>query len=126
MVTKSSVLKPNGEYNCWILMDQNLVMAICSTIFSFYVLYLEHYHELWIVMERRLQTTNRSRVIQLKNELHNLTMKNQSMDQWLTEINPFVDNITSAGAKIDTENVTHCTELLSVVQDCNLHSNLPK
>lgn len=49
--------------------------------------------------------TNRSRVIQLKNELHNLMMKMQTMTQYLKEIKTIVDQIAAERSDIDEEEI---------------------
>lgn len=104
-----------------VLIDKNLATAVCSTISTLILPYmheLDHYNEIWKVIERRLQATNRSRVIQLKNKLHNVSMKNLSMTQYLTEIKSLVDNIASVEAKIDNEDIIFYTlnDLLSQYQ----------
>ncbi|PKU78594.1 Retrovirus-related Pol polyprotein from transposon TNT 1-94 [Dendrobium catenatum] len=52
-----------------------------------------------------MQPNIRSRVIQLKNELHNIQMNNSSMQQYLMQIKNLVDNIAVSGSKIDTEDI---------------------
>lgn len=79
LVSTLGVTKLNLEYHKWLMSYQNLAIALCSMISSAilpYVQELEHCHEIWTVIKRRLQATNRSRVIQLKNKLHNVKMKN--------------------------------------------------
>ncbi|PKU70959.1 Retrovirus-related Pol polyprotein from transposon TNT 1-94 [Dendrobium catenatum] len=102
----SSVINP--KHTEWVLIDQNLAAALCSTISTAilpYVLHLESTAEIWNTIERRLQASNRSRVIQLKNELHNVSMKQQTMAEYLNEVKTLVDKIAAAGAKIDKEDV---------------------
>ncbi|PKU82366.1 Retrovirus-related Pol polyprotein from transposon TNT 1-94 [Dendrobium catenatum] len=97
------------EHNLWKLIDRNLVSALLSTISSSvlpYVLSLQTAHEVWTTLEQRLQPTNRSRVIQLKNELHNIQKKDRTIHQYLDQIKILVDNIAAAGSKIDAEDVT--------------------
>lgn len=53
----------------------------------------------------KITAHNRSRVIQLENELHNISMKNQIMSQYLTSIKSHVDNISVAGSQIDHEDI---------------------
>ncbi|KAI0516629.1 hypothetical protein KFK09_009306 [Dendrobium nobile] len=108
-----SILPPATEadsqgFRLWKLVDQNLVSALLSTISASvlpYVLSLSTAHEVWITLENRLQPTNRSRVIQLKNELHHIQMKELSMAQYLTQIKALVDNITASGGHIDVEDI---------------------
>ncbi|PKU73263.1 Retrovirus-related Pol polyprotein from transposon TNT 1-94 [Dendrobium catenatum] len=57
------------------------------------------------MLATRLQPTNRSRVIQLKNELHNIQMKDSSMTQYLAQVKTLVDNIAAAGSHVDTEDI---------------------
>ncbi|KAL0904327.1 hypothetical protein M5K25_026419 [Dendrobium thyrsiflorum] len=98
----------NPVYTQWLVVDQNLAAAICSTISAAiltYVLHLERCSDIWNTLELRLQASNRSRVIQLKNELHNITMKDLTMQQYLNNIKTLVDNIAAAGLKIDAEDI---------------------
>lgn len=106
--SENGTLKSNTEYKRWMMMDHNLAIMICSTISAIillYVLDLENYTEIWCTIERRLKGSNRSRVIQLKIELRNLTMKNQTMTQYLTVIKMLVDNIAIVRAKFDIEDI---------------------
>ncbi|KAI0516543.1 hypothetical protein KFK09_009220 [Dendrobium nobile] len=99
---------PNHDSTSWRITDQNLATAMCSTISPEilpYVIHLESTHEIWSTLQVRFQSTNRSKIIQLKNELHNISMQNLSMTQYLTEIKKIVDQIASAGSKIDSEDV---------------------
>ncbi|KAL0922257.1 hypothetical protein M5K25_006228 [Dendrobium thyrsiflorum] len=68
-----------------------------------YILNLSSAHEIWLTLERRLQPTNRSRVIRLKNELHHIQMKDLTMMQYLDKIKAFVDNIAVAGTRLDSK-----------------------
>ncbi|PKU69447.1 Retrovirus-related Pol polyprotein from transposon TNT 1-94 [Dendrobium catenatum] len=98
----------NSQYIRWNLIDQNLAAALCSTISAAvlpYVIHLESCSAIWSTIEKRLQATNRSKVIQLKSELHNLAMKNQTMTQYLSEVKMIVDQITAAGVTLDTEDI---------------------
>ncbi|KAI0519466.1 hypothetical protein KFK09_006914 [Dendrobium nobile] len=98
----------NPKYQEWVLVDQNLAAALCSTLTPAilpYVIHLVSASDIWNTLERRLQSSNRSRVIQLKNELHNVQMKSQNMMQYLQQIKSIVDNIASAGSTIDQEDV---------------------
>ncbi|KAL0920813.1 hypothetical protein M5K25_009983 [Dendrobium thyrsiflorum] len=106
--TSNGIIQPNPAYNQWTLTDQNLAAAICSTISTSilpYVLQLESCYDIWATLTRRLQASNRSRVIQLKNELHNISMKNMTMTQYLQQIKSLVDNIDATGSQVDTEDI---------------------
>ncbi|KAI0513802.1 hypothetical protein KFK09_009832 [Dendrobium nobile] len=90
---------PNPSHMQWLLTDQNLSAAICSTISSSilpYILNLESTSLIWTTLETRFQSTSRSKAIQLKNELHNISLKNSSMSQYLTEVKNLVDQIATA------------------------------
>ncbi|KAI0526987.1 hypothetical protein KFK09_002583 [Dendrobium nobile] len=98
----------NYTEHSWGFTDQNLVAALCSTISAPvlpYVMQLETTCEIWQALQTRFQSANRSKVMQLKNELHNIAMKNMSMQNYLTEVKKIVDNIASAGSSIDTEDI---------------------
>ncbi|XP_020699603.1 uncharacterized protein LOC110111889 [Dendrobium catenatum] len=102
--------KPDGhpDSRLWRLIDQNLVSALLSTISPSvlpYILHLSSTHEIWSTLANRLQPTNRSRVIQLKNELHNIQMRDCSMNQYLAQVKTLVDNIAVAGSHIDSEEI---------------------
>ncbi|PKU81629.1 Retrovirus-related Pol polyprotein from transposon TNT 1-94 [Dendrobium catenatum] len=100
--------EPNPKHQEWVLVDQNLAAAFCSTLSPAilpYVIHLISVSDIWVTLERRFQSSNRSRVIQLKNELHNVQMKSQNMMQYLQQIKTIVDNIASAGSAIDQEDV---------------------
>lgn len=89
-------------------MDQNLVASLCSTISATilpYCLELESCTDIWSTVEKRLQASNRSRVIQFKNELYNVAMKNQTIAQYFLGIKSLVDNIAASRAKIDVEDI---------------------
>lgn len=79
--------------------------SIISTSLLPYVLNLNTCANIWKTIERCLQTMNRSCLLHIKNELHNLTMHNLSMTQYLSAIKAKVDEITSAGATIDIEDI---------------------
>ncbi|KAI0528816.1 hypothetical protein KFK09_001359 [Dendrobium nobile] len=99
---------PNPEYAQWILNDQNLAASLCSTISSSilpYVLNLESTSAIWTTLQTRFQSTNRSRVIQLKNALHNVALKNLTMVQYLNEVKTLVDQIAAAGGHIEEEDI---------------------
>ncbi|KAI0503664.1 hypothetical protein KFK09_014599 [Dendrobium nobile] len=100
----------NPAISQWLLTDQNLSASICSTISSSilpYVISLYSTAQIWAALETRFQATNRSKVIQLKNALHNVSLKNQSMTEYLSEIKALVDQIASAGSSLDAEDVIH-------------------
>ncbi|KAI0496462.1 hypothetical protein KFK09_022779 [Dendrobium nobile] len=97
-----------ADLRLWKLVDQNLVSALLSTISAPvlpYILSLSTAHEIWLTLENRLQPTNRSRVIQLKNELHHVQMKELTMTQYLAQIKAIVDNIAASGGHVDVEDV---------------------
>lgn len=63
---------PNLQRHTWMLNDQNLAIASYSTIslsLSPYILNLDSYTNIWKTIERQLQSTNQSRILQLNNEL---------------------------------------------------------
>ncbi|XP_020681658.2 uncharacterized protein LOC110099005, partial [Dendrobium catenatum] len=98
----------NRQRTQWLLTDQNLAAALCSTISSPilpYVVHLDSTAAIWSMLESRFQSTNRSKVIQLKNSLHNIALKNQSISEYLFEIKKIVDQITASGATVDHEDV---------------------
>ncbi|KAI0524753.1 hypothetical protein KFK09_004138 [Dendrobium nobile] len=100
----------DSKYNVksWIFTDQNLAAAICSTISAPvlpYVMHLKSTSEIWQALQIWFQSTNRSKVMQLKNELNNIAMKNMSMHNYLTEVKKIVDSIASAGSTIDIEDI---------------------
>ncbi|KAI0492831.1 hypothetical protein KFK09_027107 [Dendrobium nobile] len=99
---------PNIDTRSWMVTDQNLATAMCSTISPEvlpYVIHLESTQEIWATLHTRFQSSNRSKVIQLKHELHNISMQTMSMTQYLTEIKKIVDQIASAGSSVDPEDV---------------------
>ncbi|XP_020699542.2 uncharacterized protein LOC110111847 [Dendrobium catenatum] len=90
------------------LTDQTLSAAICATISPSilpYVISLESTAEIWHSLEARFQSSNRSKVIQLKNELHNVSLKTSTMTQYLSEIKSLVDQIAAAGSTVDIEDI---------------------
>ncbi|PKU83090.1 Retrovirus-related Pol polyprotein from transposon TNT 1-94 [Dendrobium catenatum] len=98
----------NPKYTQWVLTDQNLAAALCSTISPSilpYIINLDSTSKIWTALENRFQSTNRSKVIQLKNELHNISMKTSTMTQYLTDIKALVDQIATAGSVVDTEDI---------------------
>ncbi|KAI0519492.1 hypothetical protein KFK09_006940 [Dendrobium nobile] len=101
-------INPNQDSQNWQVTDQNLATAMCSMIspaILLYVIHLESTHEIWSLLHARFQSSNRSKVIQLTNELQNVSMQNISMTQYLTEIKKIVDQISSAGSTVDPEDV---------------------
>ncbi|KAI0501873.1 hypothetical protein KFK09_016818 [Dendrobium nobile] len=99
---------PNQDLQSWSVTDQNLATAMCSTISPEvlpYVIHLESTSEIWSTLHTRFQSSNRSKVIQLKNELHNLSVQALSMSQYLTEVKKIVDQISAAGSTVDPEDV---------------------
>lgn len=101
-------LQANPHYTQWRLIDQNLSAALYSTISQSilsYILNLPTTAEIWQTLKRRLQSHNHSRVIQLKSELHHLTLKDKSMQQYLLEVKSIIDNISATGSTIDPEDI---------------------
>ncbi|KAI0491967.1 hypothetical protein KFK09_026230 [Dendrobium nobile] len=98
----------SADYRLWKLIDQNLVSALISTISPSVlpcIIHLSTSSEIWAMLEIWLQPTNRSRVIQLKHELHNVKMGNQSIAQHLTQIKTIIDNIVVDGSNVDLEDI---------------------
>lgn len=96
----------NPTYTTWKLIDQHLaasLYSIISTPLLPYVIHLNTCTKIWQTLERRLQAANRSCILQIKNELHNITMKDQSITQYLSTIKAKVDSITVVSATIDIE-----------------------
>ncbi|PKU87110.1 Retrovirus-related Pol polyprotein from transposon TNT 1-94 [Dendrobium catenatum] len=103
---------PNPAHLNWILLDQNLAAALYSVISATilpYVLSVDHCTDIWQTIERRLQSSTRSRISQLKNELHYLSMKDKPMTQYLLEIKTKIDSLAAAGSPINDEEVIHYT-----------------
>ncbi|PKU70861.1 Retrovirus-related Pol polyprotein from transposon TNT 1-94 [Dendrobium catenatum] len=104
----SSSLTTASATALWLLTDRNLSAAICSTISPTvlpYVLNLDSTADIWKALETRFQSSNRSKVLQLKNELNSISMKNQTMIQYLTAIKILVDQIAAAGSTIESEDI---------------------
>ncbi|PKU71322.1 Retrovirus-related Pol polyprotein from transposon TNT 1-94 [Dendrobium catenatum] len=98
----------SDAYIRWKIVDSNLLSALFSTISQSilpYIITSATTHDAWTVLERRLQPTSRSRVMQLKNELYRITMKDQSLQQYLNRIKSIVDNISASGSKVESEDV---------------------
>ncbi|KAI0499627.1 hypothetical protein KFK09_017835 [Dendrobium nobile] len=75
LLTATGQLTLNPQYSSWTLIDQNLsVFSTISPPILPYVLNLETSAHIWKTLEQRFFSTNRSRVIQLKNELQSLSM----------------------------------------------------
>ncbi|PKU66914.1 Retrovirus-related Pol polyprotein from transposon TNT 1-94 [Dendrobium catenatum] len=92
----------------WYLTDHILSAALCSTITAPilpYIINLESTAAIWAVLETRFQSSNRSKVTQLKNTLHNFSLKNLTMHQYLAENKAIVDQIAVAGSVVDTEDI---------------------
>ncbi|PKU64517.1 hypothetical protein MA16_Dca008440 [Dendrobium catenatum] len=82
------ISRPNKTYTRT-LVDQNLAVVLCSTITTSihpYIFYLDIYVDIWCTLERRLQANNRLHVIQLKNEMHHISMGQLMMLQHLTNV----------------------------------------
>ncbi|XP_020692489.1 uncharacterized protein LOC110106810 [Dendrobium catenatum] len=97
-----------AEHTTWNLIDSNLISTLFSTITPSilpYVITASTAQEIWKILEHRLQPSSRSRVLQLKNELHHVQMKNLSMQQYLSHIKNIVDTIAASGSKIDHEDI---------------------
>ncbi|KAI0493654.1 hypothetical protein KFK09_023775 [Dendrobium nobile] len=97
-----------AEFKLLNLIEQNLVVALLSTISPSvlpYILNLTSARDIWSTLELRLQPSNRSRVIQLKNELYRVQMGDLTMMQYLTKIKALVDNIVAAGSHLDSEDI---------------------
>ncbi|KAI0495511.1 hypothetical protein KFK09_021812 [Dendrobium nobile] len=100
------------SFHTWNLLEQNLSAALYSVISPSilpYVLSLDHCAQIWDTIARRLQSNTRSRTIQLRNELHHLSMKNQSMPQYLLAVKSIVDAIAATGSPLDPEEVIFYT-----------------
>ncbi|KAI0527694.1 hypothetical protein KFK09_003299 [Dendrobium nobile] len=98
----------SADYAQWLIIDSNLLSALFCTVSQTilpYIITSSTAHEAWTVLERRLQPTSRSRVIQLKNELYRMQMKDLTVQQYLTRIKTIVDNISASGSKIEPEDV---------------------
>ncbi|PKU74388.1 Retrovirus-related Pol polyprotein from transposon TNT 1-94 [Dendrobium catenatum] len=96
------------DYHRWKLVDSNLLSSLFSTISPTilpYIIFSTSTHDAWMILEKRLQPSNRSRAIQLKNELYHVQMKNLTMQQYLTHVKSIVDNIAASGSKIDPEDI---------------------
>ncbi|XP_020679262.1 uncharacterized protein LOC110097312 [Dendrobium catenatum] len=92
----------------WRLVDNNLISALFSTISPAilpYIITSATAHEIWAVLECWLQSSSRSRIIQLKNELHHIQMNNQTMQQYLAQVKNIIDNIAASGTKIDPKEI---------------------
>lgn len=87
--TDDGITNLNPSYTQWILMDQNLASALFATITPPILPYILNLHtcaEIWEYIEKCLAATNCAQVIQLKGEIHNLSMNNKTMNQNLFDI----------------------------------------
>ncbi|KAI0498246.1 hypothetical protein KFK09_021487 [Dendrobium nobile] len=112
IVDSNGQSKTNPLYSTWLLIDQHLASAIYSTISASllpYVLNLSSSQEIWLTIKRRLQSSNRSRLLQLKGELHQLQLGDKTMVQCLFEIKNKVNAIAAAGSTIEAEDIIHYT-----------------
>ncbi|KAI0494554.1 hypothetical protein KFK09_024695 [Dendrobium nobile] len=112
------ILAPDGSrshnplYSTYMLIDQHLSSAIYSTVSPTllpYILNLDSTHEIWVTLERRLQSSNRSRLLQRKGELHQLKLGDKTMFQYLTDIKSKIDAIAAVGSFVDPEDIIHYT-----------------
>ncbi|PKU85211.1 hypothetical protein MA16_Dca018261 [Dendrobium catenatum] len=77
LIDSSGKSQINPAYARWHLVDQNIAATLSSIVTTSilpYVLHLDTCAEIWSMLERRLQASNRSKVIQLKNDLHHISM----------------------------------------------------
>ncbi|PKU72052.1 Retrovirus-related Pol polyprotein from transposon TNT 1-94 [Dendrobium catenatum] len=75
VLASDGTISTNPLYQSWKLIDQNLASALYATISPSllpYVLNLESCHAIWTTIQRRLQSTNPSKQLQLKSGLHNV------------------------------------------------------
>lgn len=74
IIDDDSTTVSNRAYATWNLIDQNLAAALYAVILPSlsYILSLETCEEIWTTLNCRLQSTNKSWLTQLKNELHNV------------------------------------------------------
>ncbi|PKU80620.1 Retrovirus-related Pol polyprotein from transposon TNT 1-94 [Dendrobium catenatum] len=108
----SSSTEIEMTFKTWNHIDQNLAAALYPVISPSilpYVLSLDHCTEIWDTIARRLQSNTRSRTIQLRNEFHHLSMKNQTMPQYLLAVKTIVDAIAATGSPLDPEEVIFYT-----------------
>ncbi|KAI0504199.1 hypothetical protein KFK09_015149 [Dendrobium nobile] len=134
------VLKPLADqqpaHATWKLVDSKLISALFSTISPSilpYVITASSALDVWAILERRLQSSCRSRVLQLKIELHHLQMKNLSMQQYLTQVKTIIDNIAAFGSKVDPEDIilytlnglpAVCNSFKTYIQNSPIPANL--
>ncbi|KAL0929070.1 hypothetical protein M5K25_001010 [Dendrobium thyrsiflorum] len=101
-------VRVNPLFTTWMLVDQHLASAIYSTVSASlvpYILNLDTTQQIWTTLELRLKSTHRSRLLQLKNELHQLQLGDKTIFQYLTDIKAKVDALAAAGASIDPEDI---------------------
>ncbi|XP_020672129.2 uncharacterized protein LOC110092093 [Dendrobium catenatum] len=107
-ITTSPTDVDSTDYARWQLADNNLLSTLFSTISQSilpYILSSITTHEAGSILEWRLQPTCHSRIIQLKNELHHVQLKDLTMQQYLAQIKSIADNIAASGSKIDSEDI---------------------
>ncbi|PKU84686.1 Retrovirus-related Pol polyprotein from transposon TNT 1-94 [Dendrobium catenatum] len=108
IVSESRQITPNPQYLTWTLIDQNLAAALYSIISPSllpYILNLDTCADIWITIERILQSTNRSRLLQLKSELHHISTRDKTVMQYLSDIKGKCDAIASSGTPLDPEDI---------------------
>ncbi|XP_020699694.1 uncharacterized protein LOC110111964 [Dendrobium catenatum] len=96
------------DYTRWRLVYNNLLSALFSMISQSilpYIISSTTAQDAWSVLERRLQPTSRSSIIQLKNKLHHIQLRDSTMQQYLAQIKFIIDNIAFSGSKIDMEDI---------------------
>ncbi|KAL0903685.1 hypothetical protein M5K25_028083 [Dendrobium thyrsiflorum] len=99
---------PSSSPDVWHFLDHNLAAALFSIITPSilpYVLSLTHCAKIWATLAHRLQASTRSRLIQIKKELHHLSKGDQSMSQYLLTVKSKVDALSAAGSSLDPEDV---------------------
>lgn len=74
-----------------------------------YTLELNTYAEILDTIDKRLLSMNRAHLQQIKNELHNLSMGNRMMAQYLTKIKSKVDLLTIGGLHTNTKDIIYYT-----------------
>ncbi|PKU64016.1 Retrovirus-related Pol polyprotein from transposon TNT 1-94 [Dendrobium catenatum] len=108
ILSSDGASKINPLHQTWKLIDQNLASALYATISPSllpYVLNLPSYHAIWTTIQRRFQSTNPSKQLQLKSELLHLQKGDKTMVQYLSDIKQLVDAITAAGSTVDSADI---------------------
>ncbi|KAL0918916.1 hypothetical protein M5K25_010963 [Dendrobium thyrsiflorum] len=121
ITSETGTVIPNPLFSTWMLIDQNLAAALFTTISAPllpYVLNLDSCSEIWQTIGKRLQASNRSRILQLKNDLNYISMANKTMQQYLTEIKMKVDTLTAGGRTLDSEDV--------IIEETNLENEVAR